>query len=216
MSESTRALEGPRRLTKDIPAYEGIYGAGLVYPPAGGWENGAQANLIYYETYFDLSANTLDDLTFVPTGVVLQDPGRYISTNDDLNIEVVDIISQERLYPDDFNPDLELGNLPGGPLTKNDYTQIIAGNYRLMVRNNTTVAAGILSTIDGGSFGSGEATAATKLWTYRFIRYNGPKVPGDTVKVPASRFVMTGTVIKEEDLPYMMRLKRSYELSTNQ
>ena len=91
MSESTRALEGPRRLTKEIPAYEGIYDAALVYPEAGGWENGGQANLIYYETYFDLSANTLDDLTFVTTGVVLQDPGRYISTNDDLNIEVVDI-----------------------------------------------------------------------------------------------------------------------------
>jgi len=216
VSEDTRALEGPRRLVKEIPAYDEVYDVGLFFPDADGWENGGRTNLIYYETYFDLSALILDDLTFVPTGVTLQDPGRYISFNDSLNIEVVDIISEEKLYPSDFAPDLEAGNLPGGPLTKNDYTQIIAGNYRLMIRNSTTVSAGIYSVIDGGSFGSGEATAAAKLWAYRFVRINGTKAVGDVLKIPASRFVMTGTVLKEDDLPYMMRLKRSYELSTNQ
>jgi hypothetical protein len=211
---STRALEGPRRLTKEIPSFQGVYDVTNVFPSMNGWYNDGLTNLIAYETYFDLSGYELDDMTFVPTGVLLQDPGRYIADNATLDYEVLDIVSQEKLSLTNINAQLTLGNVPGMAGTTQDFTQIVAGNYRLMTQQTTTVAADLLLTINGGSFGSGEPTAAAKLWVYRIIRVNGLKIPGNTLNIPGSRFVMNGTVIKEEELPYMMRLKRSYEIAT--
>ena len=209
---STRALEGPRRLTKEIPSFQSVYTT--EFPPMNGWYNDGLTNLIAYESYFDLSGYELDDMTFVATGVLLQDPGRYLANNAVLDYEVLDIVSQERLSLTDINTQLTLGNVPGMAGTTEDFTQIIAGNYRLMTQQTTTVAADLLLTINGGSFGSGEPTAAAKLWIYRIVRINGLKGAGDTLDIPASRFVMSGSAIKEDELPYMMRLKRSYELST--
>ena len=209
---STRALEGPRRLTKEIPAYQGTYTT--VFPDGSGWINEGLTNMIAYETYFDLSGYELDDITFVPTGVLLQDPGRYTGNNPALDIELLDIVSQERLSLTDLNAQLTLGSVPGMTGTTEDFTQIIAGNYRLMIQQTTSAAIDLLLPVDGGSFGSGEPTAAAKLWVYRIARVNGSKGAGNTLTIPASRFVMSGTAIKEDDLPYMMRLKRSYELAT--
>ena len=211
---STRALEGPRRLTQEIPPYQGAYTDLDLFPDSNGWVSSGLGNFLSYETFYDLSGYELDDITFVPTGVMLQDPGRYLASNATLDYEVLDIVSQERLTPSEINDGLLGGGCPGMSNTTQDFTQIIAGNYRLMTQQTTTVAADILLTINGGSFGSGEPTAAAKVWVYRCVRINGTKLLGDTLIVPASRFVMNGTAIQEEDLPYMMRLKRSYEIAT--
>lgn len=211
---STRALEGPRRLTQEIPPYQGEYTASDLFPDANGWTASGLNNFLSYETYFDLSGYELDDITFVPTGVLLQDAGRYLASNATLDYEVLDIVSQERLTASEINAGLLAGGVPGMSNTTQDFTQIIAGNYRLMTQLTTTAAANILLTVDGGSFGSGEPTAAAKVWVYRCIRINGSKVLADSLIIPASRFIMNGTAIQEEDIPYLMRLKRSYEIAT--
>ena len=171
-------------------------------------------NFISYETYFDLSGYELDDLTFIPTGVLVQDPGRFIASNATLDYEILDIVSQERLTPAEINAGLLAGGVPGMSNTSIDFTQIISGNYRLMIQNTTSAVTDVLLTVDGGAFGSGEATAAAKVWVYRCIRTNGTKGTGNTLLIPAARFVMTGAVVKEDEIPYLMRLKRSYEIAT--
>jgi hypothetical protein len=99
--------------------------------------------------------------------------------------------------------------------TTEDFTQIIMGQYRCMVVPNTTGAGvSLLQAVTGSSFGSGEATAASRLWVYRVIRINGTKPATSILKIPSSRFILVGSVVDEEELPYMMRLKRSFELST--
>ena len=64
-----------------------------------------------------------------------------------------------------------------------------------------------------GSFGSAEPTAVQKLWVYRVVLCRGAS-DASTLLLPATRFVLASDIVKEEDLPYIMRLKRSYELST--
>jgi hypothetical protein len=210
---SERALLGPRRLTKEIPAYQGIYTT--VFPDANGWKNHTLTNAISFESYIDMSGLTLDDLTFVPQGVELQDPGRYILIGSPtIDLEVLDIISQERLTLADIDAQLLLGNVPGMSETKEDFTQIIFGQYRVLLLNNTSDNIELLTTIDGGGFSSQEATAADKLWCYRIARVNGAKTVGTEFRIPASRFVMVGTTVEEKELTYMMRLKRSFELAT--
>ena len=215
-----RALLGPRRLTKEIPAYQGVYTAGNIFPDYNGWSAGPPAaglpNALMYETYIDMGGLTLDDLTFVPQGVELQDPGRYIMTTfDQGDVEVLDIISQERLTLPEIDAQLTLGNVPGMSQTSEDFTQIIFGQYRIMLLNNTSANVELLTTIGGGGYSSQEPTAAAKLWCYRIVRVNGiGKPPGIDLKLPASRFVVVGVTVEEKELPYMMRLKRSFELAT--
>jgi len=219
---SERALLGPRRLTTDIPEYQGTYD-GTRFPDYKGWSAGAPAvglpNALMYESYIDMGGLTLDDLTFVPQGIELQDPGRYIMEGFDTgDVEVLDIISQERLTLPEIDANLTLGNVPGMMESTEDFRQIIFGQYRGMLLANTSANVQLLSTVDGGLFGSGEATAAAKLWCYRVIRVNGspatPKPPGIVLNAPASRFIVVGTTVEEKELPYMMRLKRSFELAT--
>lgn len=215
-----RALLGPRRLTQDIPEYQGVYTT--VFPDYKGWRNNGLTNALIYETYFDMGGLTLDDLTFVPRGAELQDPGKYVydipitipPTYPVVDVEVLDIISQERLTLADIDVNLILGNVPGMMESTEDFTQIIMGNYRVMVVSNTSANAEILMPVTGGTFGSAEATAASRLWCYRVVRVNGLKATNDGLKIPASRFIMVGTTVEEKELPYMMRLKRSFELST--
>jgi hypothetical protein len=211
-----RTLTGPRRLTQDIPEYLGIYDPALVFPDYKGWANEGLPNALIYETYFDMGGLTLDDLTFVPQGAELQDPGRYIMQNFPVgDVEVIDIISQERLTLTDIDANLALNNVPGMMESTEDFTQIIFGQYRSMLLLTTSANVELLSTVAGATFGSAEASAAAKLWCYRVVRINGnDKPPGFILKIPASRFVMIGTTVEEKELPYMMRLKRSYELST--
>ena len=205
---SDRTLLGPRRLTQDIPEYEGLYDVN--FPDYKGWTNEGLPNALIYETYFDMGGLTLDDLTFIPQGSELQDPGRYV-----YDVGVLDIISQERLTLADIDTNLTLGNSPGMMETTEDFTQIIMGNYRVMVVPNTSGAGiSLLIPQTGSTFGSGEATAASRLWVYRVVRINGLKSATHTLKIPASRFILVGTTVEEKELPYMMRLKRSFELST--
>lgn len=216
---SDRALLGPRRLMQDIPEYQGAYTG--VFPDYKGWASNGLPNALIYETYIDMSGLTLDDLTFVPRGAEVQDPGKYVydippttpTTYPVVDVEVLDIISQERLTLAAIDLNLILGNAPGMMETTEDFSQILMGNYRVMVVSNTSANAEILIPITGGTFGSAEATAASKLWCYRVVRVNGVKANGDGLKIPASRFIMAGTTIEEKELPYMMRLKRSFELA---
>ena len=99
--------------------------------------------------------------------------------------------------------------------TTEDWIQITLGNYRLM-SPNTTLLPNLLTSIRATTFGSGEATTVQKLWIYRVITIveGGVPVPATTLEIPASRLIMPGVVMKEGDLSYMMRLKRSYELAT--
>ena len=210
---SERALTGPRRLTELIPPYNELYTT--VFPAAGGWDNEELTKAIAFEATMDLSGYELDKLTFYTQGGELQDPGRYVLLNaPTCDVEVLDIVSQERLSLTAIDAQLLAGSVPGMSGTTEDFSQIILGNYRVMILQNTSANLKLLTTIAGGTFGSAEPTAASRLWVYRIIRINGTKTAGDELRIPASRFILQGVAAAEEELPYMMRLKRSFELST--
>jgi hypothetical protein len=211
---SPRVLEGPRTMTTMIPQYDNAYGV-TGWPANLGWQPYG-LNTLYAETYLDLSPYDLDDLTFAPRTAFVQDPGMYLQSNANNPFVIVDIISQERLDINAVAFDLSLQTVPGMLDTKTEPIQIMFGNLRVMVQNTTMPGAGanlLYLTSRASQFGSGEPTAVSKLWVYRILHWLNPPTVADTLKVPASRFVLSGTVAKESDLAYLMRLKRSYELA---
>lgn len=210
------ALTGSRTLAEMVPAYIATYDTpGSVFPEQPGWTNSGLPNAIMHEGYFDLTGYEIDKLTFVPTGGMVQDPGRFVAENlPNCDVEVLDIISTERLDLPTVDAQLLAGTVPGMLGTTEDWSQIVFGQYRVMSTNQNYISLDIMSVLSAGVFGSAAPSAASRLWIYRIIRINGTKVPTTQLRIPAARFVLPGLVVKEEDLPYMMRLKRSYEIST--
>ena len=79
--DSTRALTGTRLLHEDVPSTV-CTEAGGQYVATNGWQN-LNNDVLYYESYFDLSAYELDDLTLIPTAMSLQDGMAYTTTSVD-------------------------------------------------------------------------------------------------------------------------------------
>lgn len=223
------ALDGERLFSENIPSTIGAY-----ITPTRTWTNLQNGWLpiqdtglygIFYETYWDTSAYELDDLTLFPVGINLQDGMPY--TIDDytdvdfpFQLQVVDIVSQERLDPLAVYGGLfGAGDLPGTPedQTDSDWKQVLYCNYRLMMKvTNTADIPSLVTPVTQGQFGSLSPTTAGKLWIYRILTFVGANPEeGFSFNIPATRFVMSANIAKESDLSFLMRQKRSYELSTH-
>ena len=216
--DSTRALTGPRLLNLPVPSTiltETELGSNL-YAATNGWETLGN-DVLYYENYFDLSAYELDDLTLIPTTIRLQDGMPYTATNPEaeLQLAIFDIVSQERLSMQEVydNYDATKG-YPGSPESTQDWKQLLMCNFRLLTIQSDFVASSLLLPATGGALGSSEPTAVQKLWVYRIVIPVATDLSGINITIPPTRFVLGAEIVKEDDLPYMMRLKRSYELAT--
>ena len=228
---SSRALTGMRTITKQI---ESAYMNYSLNPsptvpsrwnlPAGyedsQWEGVDDKAMCFAESYIDLSGYELDDLTVAIVDARVQDPGVYTySGNEDIFI-CYDIFSQERLSLDDLkliksNHTLTTMNGPGMPDGPLDRSQIVFGLSRVFARNaNVTGLPTLMLNARTVRFGSGNATAVQKLWVYRIIVFLQTPQDNDKLLIPAATMVLIADVVKEDELPYMMRLKRSYELAT--
>ena len=171
-------------------------------------------------TTIDLGGLELNKETFFPVGSTIQDPGIYANTSATTPaMAVIDIITDKLIDPSqciDFAYLYDvIGSMYGMLGNNNDATTVVMGQYRFMTANSNLTYPSMVRTEVQTSFSSGEPTAASKLYCYRIVQ---PWVDGDTteITIPASRFYLTGVRDKEEDLIYMMRLKRSYELDQSQ
>lgn len=203
-------------MTKDIPSLSASFDATTSqFTAANGWQNDTNGTL-YYESYFDLSGYELDDLTTLIDMIMLQDSNAYFLNNAfaDSLITVLDIVSEERLDPDTVS-DLALnGEYPGTPESVQNFDQIKYCAVRGMLPQTDLSSASLLVTGFSGSYGSASPTTASKLYVYRIIRIAATDLDGQSITIPATRFMLAANIVKEDDIPYLMRLKRSFELGT--
>lgn len=206
------ALEGERQMTKMVPALSVQRGA-TGWPGADGWHGSDLNDLLMYETYIDTSGYALDDLTVFPLGATLQDPGRYLSSNDTVPLQVLDMITQVRLNFNQVEAWIAGNAVPGMVGTNVDFKQILWGQYRTMLGQATFQQASTeFLTASAGLFGSGSPSTAEKLYCYRFVILRA-SAENDTLEIPASRFILNAVIASEPDLEFLMRQKRSYELA---
>ena len=213
---STRALTGPRLMNIAVPSTIATFSNNNVWEATNGWETLGN-EVVYYENYFDLSAYELDDLTLIPTAISLQDGMPYTTTSQDplTQLPIFDIVSQERLSMDEISTIYVAGgDYPGSPASTQDWKQLLMCNFRLLTPQTDFLVTNLLLPATGGSLGSAEPTAVQKLWVYRVLIPTATDLSASTWVIPATRFVLGADIVKEDELPYMMRLKRSYELAT--
>lgn len=219
MDKKTRALTGPRQLKLMVPEYIGTYDGS--FPAYKTWQ--VSGNSLYFEGKIDVNLS-LDSLTMFPQAVLLQDPGIYFKTasvvpEDPANdMIVLDVISVKKLDVADVISELTNNNAPamlgyGDTGVGDDFNQIIMGTFRHMTNNTQLgMSSAMQITIDVKDFSSASPFAQDFLWCYRILMPRSSELAGTYVSVPASRFIMQVVVGHENDIPYMMRLKNSYEL----
>ena len=207
------ALEGERTLSMMVPALQAQRSASG-WDSAGDWTGSGTDQVMMYHAYIDTSGYTADDLTLFPLGVTLQDPGRYLCSNANVPMQVLDIITTEVLTIAEIQAWLTANTVPGMLGTTHDWSQIIWGQYRTFLGQATFQAATTeYLTASSSLFGSGQPSTSDKLHCYRFLFLDG-SAQNDTVGVPSSRFVMNAVIAPESEKAFLMRQKRSYELAT--
>lgn len=215
-------IEGPRTLDKILDGFSATMTADpSSFPAAFAGDNwvaleNALAPTFVNRSYYDLSGYSLDDLTAFITGVDIQESWGPRGT---AGCFIVDLITTEfvgdgdlmqaYIYPTLGVP-FPTRDLPGFPESTFDMSQVVFGRTREYVPAGQNTNANLYSVTN---FGTGTATAAQKLYITRIV-YIDADAPGEsTIQVPPCDYVSAVIVAKEKDNPYLMRLKRSYELA---
>jgi len=203
---------------------------------SGGWT--VDDNIARFEMTIDLSGYERQDLTFFPYASFLQEGGFWIYT-EGAGLYTLDVVSSIPIDWDSlsimmiaqcspgFTP---LSFAPTNILDSQNPDTVIHSQFRVQSKNAQFPGNFFLDT-ELEAFGSTlEPTAADKLYFYRTVILlrdadpspgdpsADPPIPpgnpfGTDLLIPAARVRIPGKMMKEPDLEYMMRLKRSYELA---
>ena len=210
-------LEGPRVLGK-------LLARGKITNSAGGgggvtssvegadWDKLSETCYVQ-RSYYDLSGYNMGFLTSFFQGIEVQEEFGVFG---DMQGYLIEIISTERLDNASVtgaaieDPAATL-DLPGFPLSTYDQSQIVYARLRNYVTSTTWGKVGLFSQ---SMWGTCQAATADKVHVTR-IWYCDPLLPPAAVaNLPPCNIVSGILVAKEEELPFLMRQKRSYELAT--
>lgn len=212
-------IEGPRVLDKVLDATDIDMGTGDAFPATingGNWEildNGPNPTFAI-RSYYDLSGYNMDQLTAFFQGVQIQEGwGPRGTTTADFF--VVDMVTTE-FVDDDTLVNAQIfsthdGDLPGFPRSTFDMSQVIFGRTREYTAATGTAVAVQYSTSEWGTC---TATTADKVHLTRVVYVTALAAPQSKVHIPPSDYVTAIIVAEEDELPFLMRQKRSYEIAT--
>jgi len=212
-------LEGPRLLDKLIEACDidmGESPAPAAFPASisdSQWQIlDNLANPTYAaRSFYDLSGYTHDDLTTFIRSVDIQE-GWGPRGNSDFFI--IDLVTTEPI--DDttlVNAAIYStgdGDLPGFPRSDFNMNQVIYGRTREFIKAGTGTIANQYST---SFFGTGTASNSKRIYITRVCYVDPTADQGTKVHVPPCDYVTAAMIGKEKEIPYLMRLKRSYEIA---
>jgi len=155
--------------------------------------------------YFDLSGYTQQDKTLFTNNALVQQCPVIFGTGFPFSAHV---ISTEPLNLDDFEITDPSGGwaLPGTMSSSYSLQQIILGSSTSWALDSSI---NTMRAVNGASWGVGDSTAREKL--YYAVAYAMNKSLQAAVFIPDTTFVVPAIIDTEEDLEYMMRLKRSVE-----
>jgi hypothetical protein len=199
--------------------YDGAKWVGQVPFGETGWTSpGGAVATLFHETQLDLSGYNLQRMTLFPQAVGVQDPGIYAlkpgAGSVSNGMMVIDVITSVPLDVLTVSNDSPSGVFPGMLGSDYDYSQVLFGMARFFAVNTTVPFPNYHQLQRSQRFGSGEPNASDKLYCYRIIRILAETLdPDSTILIPAARQIIAAAIDEEDDLVYMQRLKRSYELA---
>jgi len=218
-----KSLVHPSVLKSLCPSVLCTFGAlGAITLSAGSWRtltSDAGVPFLFWEGNIDLSALALKDLTYVTMEKDIQEPGNFIlNYATPQRLEFIEFVTNQpmnrdrlTLIADDWE---QVGAaVPGMMNSQINFENIILGRWR-QISPDTTLPAASALTLKSSNFGSSEPSASQKLYTYCMVKFDDISAiaPADTLFIPGRRFLLGGMAVEENDLQYLMRLRRSYVL----
>lgn len=206
--------ESPRNLLKLIPSL------GTDSEDSGStWENSEYSQIVVggnfpcfvWNGYWDMSGFTVQDKTWISLGAGIQDPGLYTLLGvPDAGLVSLELMTTTPLDIQIVADDLFANRMPTYLATTANWEQVIFAQWRGWTANNTASFPTVLTPFMGQEFGSGEPSAADKIYLYRFLLPSGTPAPTSNFSVPGLRFLLGGVPVAEPDLEWIYRLRRSY------
>lgn len=232
--------EPKERLLRKLiePAQIDVDGSSFVVEGGGSWKivnalasTGAPTTWAVWRGYFDLSGIVEQEETLFTVGPVFQEATDwdYVTNNLTGAIQVYDMITQEYITDESFNG-VTAGSgmwIPPGMMSSNDPSigPNTGAGYDLQdvhYGNARTFQYGPLTSLGVSPFhplmsrstawGTGSATAGQKLYITRAIHLESAlrTEPLNELNTPPTAVVIPTLIVKETDLKYIERLRRSY------
>jgi len=221
-------VEGSRVLRKLIPAVR-IKGDNetdtYAFDPGqggSGWtlvNNGTSTAMLVWRGYFDLSGWVREDLTAFVLGVDFQEANTHRAVNLQpggaihmWNIATKRLVDQEDFV---FGTADNLWLAPGMANSRMDLEEVFAGENRSFSPDVNLL--GNVIQFASRRWGAGDATAGDRIHITKVYYLGGNVGTGgvDSLTIPPSAVVIPVTLVKESDMVYMERLRRSYVLGTS-
>lgn len=178
------------------------------------------ASAFVWNSTIDLASFKVQDKTFFPRDLRVQSPGLHLcgpdaaSWNNLAGVEVMDIISSVPVTETQLLSAILNRKFPGMPDFPLDDQFIMMGKYCAYAADTNLSFPGLINLVKEANFGSGNPTAAEKLYCYRIVvPRSGPAPPLDaaTIEIPGTRYEIVGEAEHEDELEYIYRLRQSYE-----
>ena len=212
--------EDTRTLTLEIPSAGATKNAPdpvwASVSPATGWVPLASSPLtLSWTGTIDLSGYVREMKTFYPTAAFTQ-RGHNTLSQGGAGISLYTIISTIPLDGDEVLLQLVTGGpgfLTAGTTNQQNWDTVLFAESQLYVVNAQIQPNpfGILQLLDTNQSGSLSPTATDTLYCLKLAIPNDVSLT--TILIPSSRVIIPGKFGTEPDVEYMMRLKRSVELS---
>lgn len=220
-----KSLAHPAVLKSLCPEVTCTFGAlGAINLSAGSWQSLtslAGVPFLFWEGSIDLQAYLLQDLTFVTLSKEIQEPGNFVldftTSGVPQRLEFIEFVTNQPMNRERLTfiaDDWETGGaVPGMMNSRINYENIILGRWR-QISPDTTLPSASAMTLKSSGFGSSEPSASEKLYTYCMVKFDDISTiaAADFVTIPGRRFILSGAAVEEDDLQYLMRLRRSYVL----
>ena len=212
--------EDTRTLTLEIPSAGATKNAPdpvwASVSPATGWVTLPSSPLtLSWTGTIDLSGYVRDMKTFYPSAAFTQ-RGHNTLSQSGAGLTIYTIISSIPVDGDEVLLQLVTGApgfLTAGTTNQQNWDTVLFAESQLYVVNSQIQPNpfGILQLLDTHQSGSLSPTASDTLYCLKLAIPNDVSLT--TIAIPASRVIIPGKFENEPDVEYMMRLKRSVELS---
>ena len=159
--------------------------------------------------YIDLGGLEREALTFFLQSAQVTESDSISSLG--IGVDITDVFSKVEISDDDLNhPQLTGIYAPGYMDSLQDMDQVLWARRRNTYHDAGWTADPLQQHYFQQIWGEGIGTSASRIHLTRYV------VANDTayLRIPGACFQCVGTAIEEPDLNYIMRLRRDYELAT--
>jgi len=219
----SQSVKGVRDLRKLIPRSLITFNVDpSLTTTTNGWEilGDATHQFAVYRTYIDIVGWSKDDVTAFTQGAAFQEAASIVCIPGltTLPLKCWDMVTVNHIADTAFtDADLIVQGVtwsPPGTSTSNyNLEEVLAGQWREYMSDSTLLATTRL--IGSGSWGAGDATAGDRIHITKAFYLGSSLDTGAMIIIPEGAVVVPTLLVKESDLVYMERLRRSYVLAEN-